>query len=119
MDESSKFLVNNGESELWMKQLVLSYFSRHPKMWLIHTAAMIIDNEVEYDGHMWRAIPYSSPTTYPRLELKSNTTTTRVAVPVDVAIKLLASLNKEWEQNLWTQKSTLVCMCNASVKDQL
>ena len=119
MQEFSKYLVNNGEDEMWLKQLVLAYFSMKPDLWVSHTEAMVIANEVSYGGHVWRAIPYSSPTTFPRLELKSDTTTTRVAVPIEVAVTIIAVLKKMWEPNLWTQRSKLIGLCNASVKDQL
>lgn len=118
MQDQATFVVSNGESETWMKMLVLTYASaRDYEMWNQHTTASIIETEVLYEGHVWRAVPYAHPTVYPRLELKSSTTTTVVAVPVSVFVKLVAAINKQWEENLQVMKSHLIGLANGSTKD--
>lgn len=122
MGESSKFLVHNGESELWMKGLVLQYLQSAPlALWRVHTPALILALEVvdEQTGHAFRAVPYASSTVFPRLELVSQTTTTRIEVPVPVVIKVLSLLHKVVEQDLWVIQASLIGMCNQSVRDLL
>ena len=120
MQDQSSFVINNGEDDTWMKKLVLTYAQAHPAdLWSLHTTAMVIETEVQYDGHRWRAVPYAHPTVYPRLELRSATTTTVVAVPVDVFVKVISVLNKRWEEDLWVMKSRLIGLANASVRDKI
>lgn len=120
MQDRSSFVVSNGEDEAWLKNLVLAYAQKSAvDLWSLHTTATLIETEVTYDGHVWRAVPYSHPTVFPRLELRSGTTTTVVAVPVEVFVKLVAALNKRWEEDLWVMKSHLIGLANSSVKDRL
>lgn len=118
MQDQSSFVHCNGESEQWLKMLVLTYAqARRADVWNQHTIAAVIETEVEYEGHRWRAVPYSHPTVNPRLELKSSTTSTVVAVPVEVFVKVVAALSKQWEENMWVMKSKLVGLANGSIKD--
>ena len=118
MQERATILVSNGEDDEWMRGLLLSYVKlRSLTLWERHTEAVVLETEVEYCGHKWRAVPYSSPTTNPRLELCSQTTSTVVAVPVENFVMLLARLNNRWEGSLQHLRSALVCMANRSVRD--
>lgn len=97
-----------------MKTLVLTYLKTLPMSNFTHQPeAVLFVHEVEYDGHKWRAIPKASPTQWPHLELVSQTSTTIVAVPVPVVVKVLVALKVQLDY--FRVESKLIGLCNRSV----
>lgn len=97
-----------------MKALVLTYLKTLPMSNFAHQPeAVLFVHEVEYDGHEWRAIPKASSTRWPYLELVSQTSTTIVAVPVPVVMKVLVALKVQMDY--FRIESKLIGLCNRSV----
>lgn len=97
-----------------MKALVLTYLKTLPMSNFAHQPeSVLFTHEVEYDGHKWRAVPKASSTRWPHLELVSQTSTTIVAVPVPVVMKVLVVLKVQMDY--FRVESKLIGLCNRSV----